>query len=183
MRKVGTESRKTYEEKMNNGFFEKYMSGIGLDIGYKGYVDEVEPILEHSIGVDTDFSGYDGKTLPFEDNSMNYVYSSHCLEHIKDYKNFIREAYRVVKPGGYIVTVVPHRDLYEKKIQLPSRWNEDHKRFYTSSSLLREFEESLSINSYRVRHLHENDAGHKYDQPATEHSVGQYEIELVIQKL
>lgn len=183
MRNVGTESRKTYEEKLQNGFFKKYMSGIGLDVGYAGYVPDVVPITEYAIGIDLNYPGYDGRTLPFEDNSMNYVYSSHCLEHVKDYKNFIREAYRVVKPGGYIITIVPHRDLYEKKISLPSRWNEDHKRFYTPASLLREFEESLNINSFRVRHLHDNDKGHRYEQPVTEHSVGQYEIELVIQKL
>jgi SAM-dependent methyltransferase len=183
MRKVGTESRKTYKEKLENGFFDKYMSGIGLDIGYKGYEENIVPILESAQGIDLETPGYDGRTLPFEDNSLDYVYSSHCLEHISDYKNYIKEALRVLKPGGYIITVVPHRDLYEKKLTLPSQWNGDHKRFYTSASLCKEFEESLPINSYRIRHLHENDAGHKYDQPENEHSVGQYEIELVVQKL
>lgn len=183
MRKVGGESQRTYQEKLSNGFFLKYMFGNGLDIGYKGYEKNVVSILEGSIGIDLDTPGYDGKTLPFEDNSQQHVYSSHVLEHIADYKQAIQEWYRVVKVGGYIVTVVPHRDLYEKKLTLPSIWNKDHKRFYTPASLLKEFEYSLPVNSFRVRHLRDNDEGHDYNTPVSEHSHGAYEIELVIEKI
>lgn len=183
MRNVGGESRKTYLEKMQNGFFTHFMSGSGIDIGFKGYEQNVVPILESSVGVDIDYPGYDGKKLPFEDNSQDYVYSSHVLEHISDYKQAIKEWYRVTKSGGFIVTIVPHRDLYEKQLNLPSRWNQDHKRYYTPASLLKEFEDSLSVNSFRVRHLHDNDKNHDYSTPFNEHSHGEYEIELVIQKL
>lgn len=184
MRNVGAESRKTYQDKQKeHGFFDKYMWGEGLDIGYSGYEPNVVPILPEAIGIDLNYPGYNGKNLPFADNSQNYVYSSHVLEHISDYQQAIREWFRVVKHSGYIITVVPHRDLYEKKLELPSQWNGDHKRFYTPASLLKEFEESLPINSFRVRHLQDNDRNHDYQQPANEHSKGEYEIELVIQKL
>lgn len=183
MRNVGAESRKTYLDKINNGFFVRFMSGHGLDIGYSGYEPGVVSILPNAIGVDLTYPGYNGKNLPFADNSQDYVYSSHTLEHIPDYKQAINEWYRVVKPGGYIVTVVPHRDLYEKKLTLPSNWNGDHQRFYTPASLLKEFEDSLPINSFRVRHLRDNDEGHKYDDPPDVHGVWLYEIELVVQKL
>lgn len=183
MRNVGGESRKTYLEKLSNGFFLKYMWGNGLDIGFSGYEPNVVSILAGAIGVDKDYPGYDGKTLPFSDNSQQFVYSSHCLEHIADYEQAIKEWFRVVKSGGYIITVVPHRDLYEKKTLLPSIWNQDHKRFYTTADLLLEFEESLPTNSFRVRHLQDNDKGHDYNTPQHEHSKGEYEIELVIQKL
>ena len=37
-RRVGTEARKTYAVKIQNGFIDKYLSGGAiLDIGYKGY--------------------------------------------------------------------------------------------------------------------------------------------------
>lgn len=183
MRNVGGESRKTYVEKLSNGFFLKYMYGNGLDIGFSGYEPDVVSILAGAIGVDVNYPGYDGKILPFPDNSQQFVYSSHCLEHISDYKQTIKEWLRVVKPGGYIITVVPHRDLYEKKLELPSIWNGDHKRFYTPASLLKEFEISLPVNSFRVRHLQDNDKHHDYSQPNEEHSKGEYELELVIQKL
>ncbi len=180
---VGEESTKTWKDKITSGFFEKYMSGKGLDIGYSGYKQNTHPILPEAIGVDTTYPGYDGKTLPFESGSLDYCYSSHCLEHISDYKNAIREQFRVIKSGGYIIIVVPHQDLYEKKESLPSRYNEDHKRMYQSHTLLTEIFESLPRNSYRIRHLQENDQNHDYSQPAEEHSKGQYEIECVIEKL
>jgi SAM-dependent methyltransferase len=183
MRLVGEESRKTYEDKLKNGFFEKYMSGEGLDIGFSGYLDNVVPILENAIGVDTNYPGYDGKTLPFEVCSQDYVYSSHCLEHIQDYKKAIQEWFRVTNVGGHVIIVVPHQYLYEKRKNLPSRWNGDHKRFYTPSSLLKEVEESLPTNTYRVRFLEDGDKDFDYSIDPTQHSKGQYEITLVIQKI
>lgn len=180
---VGTESRRTYLDKLDNGFFDKYMKGKGLDIGYAGYVGSVEPILPGAIGIDEGYPGYDGVTLPFEDNSQDYVYSSHCLEHIPIYAKALSEWHRVVKVGGFIVIVVPHQFLYEKKVGLPSIWNADHKRFYTPASLLKEVEMSLEPNTYRVRLLEDGDKGFDYTLPPNRHSNGQYEITLVLEKI
>lgn len=181
---VGEESRKSFLNKLYSGFFYRYMGGeTGLDVGFSGYLKDVIPILPTAIGVDTTYPGYDGKTLPFPDQSQDYVYSSHVLEHIEDYKQAIREWYRVTKIGGYIVTVVPHRDLYEKKLEKPSRWNGDHKRFYKTSDIIREFEESLPINSFRVRYLEDCDKGFDYSIPEDQHSCGQYEICLVVERI
>jgi SAM-dependent methyltransferase len=47
--------------------------------------------------------------LPFEDSSMDMVFSSHVLEHIPDQKKALDEIYRVLKPGGYHVCIVPVR--------------------------------------------------------------------------
>lgn len=183
MRQVGEESRKTYKDKLKNGFFDKYMSGEGLDIGFSGYLDNVVPILESAIGVDTNYPNYDGRTLPFDTCSQDYVYSSHCLEHISDYKNAIQDWYRVTNIGGHIIIVVPHQFLYEKKKTLGSHWNSDHKRFYSAASLLKEVEESLVPNTYRVRLLEDGDKDFDYTIPPMKHSKGQYEITLVIQKI
>lgn len=180
---TGEETRKSWDEKNTSGFFAKYMSGSGLDIGYKGYLDNVHPVLPTATGIDLNTPGYDGNTLPFAQNSQDYVYSSHFLEHVTDYKNALKEQYRVLKPNGYMIIVVPHQWLYEKKDTLPSRWNADHKRFYTSQSLLREIEESLPKNSYRIRHLRENDEGHDYNDGPDVHGRWLYEIEVVVQKL
>lgn len=180
---VGEESTKSFSRKLLSGFFPKYMSGDGLDIGYAGYKSNRLPILPTAVGVDTDFPGYDGKILPFKDNSVDYVYSSHCLEHIKDWDLAINEWYRVTKENGYIVIVVPHHYLYEKKKQYPSRWNGDHNRFYTPASLLTEVERALQPNSYRVRFLEDGDQGFDYSLGPDKHSGGEYEITLVIQKI
>jgi SAM-dependent methyltransferase len=180
---VGQESRKTWLAKHRSGFWERYCSGLGIDIGYAGYLDGVTPILPHAIGVDLDYDGYDGVTLPFQSKTLDFVYSSHVLEHIDNRYSAIAEWYRVLKRGGNIVIVVPHRDLYEKRRRLPSKWNPDHKVFYTPASLLREVESVLPVNSCRVRHMQDNDRGHDYTQSNEEHSLGEYEIELVLEKL
>ena len=180
---VGEESRKTWKQKLENGFFDKYMSGNGLDIGGTGYLSNIHAILPTATIIDLGYPGYDGNTLPFSDCTQDYAYSSHCLEHIHNYKQAIREWHRVVKVGGHIIIAVPHQWLYEKKECLPSRYNEDHKRFYTAASFLREIEESLAPNTFRVKSLVENDSGYDYNQPDDQHSIGGYEIEVVLEKL
>ena len=184
MRNVGFESRKTYQQKLQNGFIAKYLGGQHiLEIGHKGNDSTAVPIVENAIGIGLDYPGYDGLRLPFPDDSQDAVYSSHCLEHILDYKTALYEWFRVLKVGGFLIIAVPHQYLFEKKSMLPSLWNGDHKRFYTPARLLAEVEESLPINSYRVRHCIDNDEGFDYSIPANQHPIGCYEIELVIEKI
>lgn len=164
-------------------FYERYMHGRGLDIGYRGSLEKADPVLETAIGIDLDYPGYDGLTLPFHPESQDYVFSSHCLEHVHRPGAYIKEWFSVLKVGGYLVLIVPHKFLYEKKNSLPSRYNQDHKRFYTPMSLLVEVESALPPNTYRVRHLRDNDEGYNYSIPPEKHADGCYEIELVIQKI
>jgi predicted SAM-dependent methyltransferase len=62
------------------------------------------------------------KGMPFPDNHFNVVYHSQVLEHIPKEKaeDFIRECYRVLKPGGIIRIVVPDLenivDEYKKNL-------------------------------------------------------------------
>jgi SAM-dependent methyltransferase len=181
---VKGEASRTFREKLSNGFFSNYMAGeVIIDVGYRGQYDDAVPIFPHAVGVDLDFPGYDGLRLPFADACVDTVYCSHMLEHTADYRTTIRDWHRVVRPDGFIVCVVPHQFLYEKKRALPSRWNADHKRFYTPASLLREFEESLEPNTYRIRHLRDNDENYSYGVGPEAHAGGGYEIELVVQKI
>jgi SAM-dependent methyltransferase len=183
-RLVGTESGKTIAAKHRNGFVARYLSGANiLDIGFRGYFHNAEPIVNQAIGIDLEYPGYDGKTLPFEDLSQDAVFSSHCLEHIADYKGALREWFRVLRTGGFMVISVPHQYLYEKRSAMPSRWNLDHQRFYTPASLMAEVESALAPNSYRLRHLLDNDAGFTYATPPETHSAGSYEIEMVLEKI
>ena len=60
----------------------------------------------------------------FGAGSMDYVFSSHCLEHIENDWQALREWWRVLKSGGYLVLYLPHRDVY------PLTNNPDHKHRY-----------------------------------------------------
>ena len=129
----------------------RYFSGPAiLDIGFRGGDPDAEPITETAIGVELDYPGYDGLTLPFADESQDTVLAAHVLEHISNYRPVLRDWLRVLKIGGHLVVMVPHRDLYERLPDLPSRWNGDHKRLYTPASLMREIEDSLPVNAYRA---------------------------------
>jgi SAM-dependent methyltransferase len=184
---VGAEARKSFDHKIESGFWKRFVKGPNvLDVGFKGNglgAAGVVPILQHAIGIDLDYPGYDGRTLPFESNTQDAVYSSHCLEHIPDFIGAIQEWYRVAKIGGSIIASVPSMQMYERRRRPPSRFNGSHVRFYTPASLLGEFEMALKPNSYRVRYLAENDAGYGYDVDPELPPAGCYEIELVVEKI
>ena len=51
-----------------------------------------------------------GDDLPVPDESQDFVVSSHVLEHFPNPARALLEWDRVVKPGGTIFMIVPHRD-------------------------------------------------------------------------
>lgn len=193
---IVSESAKGFRRRLADGFFAKYLSGdVVLDIGYRGgsvmvvdnhvilNTDGMPTVLPHAIGVDLNYPGYDGLTLPFANESVDTIYSSHMFEHLRLYAAVICDWYRVLKVGGFMVVIVPHKHLYERANRPPSRWNPDHYRFYTPANLLATFEEVMPPNSYRVRHLCDNDIGYDYSRTHDQHPVGCYEIELCIEKI
>lgn len=174
------EPQKSHKKRLESGFYRKYLSGSSiLDIGG----GDSASIIPNAITVDLDFPGYDGLTLPFSDETQDAIFSSHCLEHVDDPGASIREWFRVLKVGGVLVLIVPHQFLYERKLDLPSRWNPEHMRFYTPGTLISEIENSLDMNTYRIRSLRDNDDGFDYDVGEYMHALGSYEIELVIEKI
>lgn len=48
--------------------------------------------------------------MPFADNTFDAVIMSEILEHIEDDVQALREAYRVLKPGGVVAITVPNAD-------------------------------------------------------------------------
>lgn len=51
-----------------------------------------------------------GDSLPLEDESIDFVISSHVLEHFYNPIKALKEWYRVIKKGGYIFMIVPHKE-------------------------------------------------------------------------
>src|SRR5438067_457437 len=46
----------------------------------------------------------------FEDGSLDYVFSSHCLEHIEVWRTALAEWVRKLRPSGHILLYLPHPD-------------------------------------------------------------------------
>ena len=51
-----------------------------------------------------------GDQLPLKDNSLDFVISSHVIEHFYDPVKTMKEWLRVVKPGGYVYVIAPHKE-------------------------------------------------------------------------
>jgi SAM-dependent methyltransferase len=64
-----------------------------------------------SFGTEPNLADYYGHAcaLPFHDHSLDYVVASHVLEHVANPVAALAEWYRVVRPGGILYLVVPHR--------------------------------------------------------------------------
>lgn len=50
----------------------------------------------------------DGESIPLEDNSVDVVVTFETIEHIKDYKKFLDELSRVLKPDGLTIVSTPN---------------------------------------------------------------------------
>ena len=92
-----------------------------------------EQSMEGFVGIDIHDYGQEivrdiTRGLPFDDNSVDEIYSSHCLEHIRreDVLFVWEEIYRVLKKGGTFTLTVPHSDTREAFMMGHlSYWNED----------------------------------------------------------
>lgn len=114
-------------------FMTRYFRGAGVDIGGKPdplalYV-ELFPLMT---AVRTwDLEDGDAQYLDgVPDGSLDFVHSSHCLEHLVDPRSGLHNWFRVLKPGGHLVVTVPDEDLYEQGV-FPSTFNRDHKWTFT----------------------------------------------------
>jgi len=66
-------------------------------------------IAGHGYGEPREFpiEDYDGRRIPFPDQSFDIVFSSNVLEHVLDLAQLQRETLRVLRRGGYCIHVLP----------------------------------------------------------------------------
>lgn len=58
--------------------------------------------------------------LPFEDNRFDFIICNHVLEHITDDHQAMKELYRIIKPGGTAILMVPFDENREITYEDPS---------------------------------------------------------------
>lgn len=124
---MSDETSKANKRRANTYLYNKIFSGDGIDIGSGGdllqkhiypNIKSIEPFdLQHGD------AQYINKYL---DRQFDFVHSSQCLEHMVDADIALRNWWKIVKPGGYLIFSMPDEDLYEQGV-FPSRWNSDHK--------------------------------------------------------
>lgn len=122
---MGNETSKGDILRKTRNYYDLYLHGNGIDIGCgndplvipKGNVMKYDKIYDPD---------NDANTLNnIQHIKFDFVYSSHCLEHLDDpYVSFL-DWIRVCKKGGYLYIIVPDETLYEKNTW-PSKFSGEH---------------------------------------------------------
>ena len=120
------------------------LTGSGIDIGCGP-----DPVMPTARRFDLEHGDANVITRHVQEQ-FDFVYSSHCLEHMREPRAAVLEWWRLVKPGGHLFFAVPDEDLYEQGV-FPSRFNDGHTATFTI-----EKERSWSPVSINVRALAES---------------------------
>lgn len=106
-----------------------YCQGCGIDIASQG-----DPVVRWAWQLDlpkAEFDHYNSNhppsgpiqlrghadKLPVEDASLDFCYSSHLLEDFVDWNPILAEWVRVLKPGGFLVILIPDKELWNRAIK------------------------------------------------------------------
>jgi SAM-dependent methyltransferase len=143
-----------YPEKLVKYLIDRFQINKGsliLDTGCgrKEYINIFENNGMNMWGVDLE--NYDGKKvykvnletgkLPFPDNYFDCVYGKSILEHIHNPQSYVKETYRVLKPGGKFIVLVPDgiTCLYTYMM------DHTHQKYYVKESVV----DLLKIHGYK----------------------------------
>lgn len=181
------ETSKARARRDREGWFDRYAPArlSGIDIGCQADFLNATFRRWDTIYGDGDATLMEG--VP--DGVFQTVYASHLLEHLDDPRTALRNWWRILRPTGHLIVCVPHRDLYEKRTHLPSRWNGDHKTYWLPDFAAPEdpphtrgLRQAIgeAIPDGEVVCVKVLDEG--YDPNGDGHAVGEYSIEAVVRK-
>lgn len=137
-----------------------YCIGYGVDLGFGGdpindsaiRIDQVSPYAR--TGGDSIQLGGDARNLKwFNDEVLDYVYSSHLLEDFEDTKSILKEWLRVLKKGGNLIIYCPDEQKYRLHCKKTGQiYNDNHKHADFSLSKIKLILEEMRLTEI----IHEN---------------------------
>jgi SAM-dependent methyltransferase len=176
-------------------FASRYFVGNGIDIGCgDDSLSKYQQQFPLISGVkEWDLPDGDAQYMQtVQDNTFDFVHSSHCLEHVRDPYEAFRNWIRICKSGGHIVTTIPDEDLYEQG-QWPSTYNGDHKTSWTIAkteswspvsnsvmAFLFSFADQVEVLKVELVDASYNYNVQRYDQTAL--SISECAIEFIVRK-
>lgn len=91
------------------GYLAQYArSVVGGDISA-----EVLACAQETYGKTLDLRVFDAAHMPWEDASFDAVLMFEAIYYLPDVEQFIREAKRVLRPGGYLLIATANKDLFD----------------------------------------------------------------------
>lgn len=123
-------------------FAKHFCKGRGYDIGCM----KPEWSFPGSIPIDLDFDDpWDANNLP--EGEIDYIFSSHCLEHVDDWVETLLYWTGKIKVGGTLFLYLPH---YDQEYWRP--WNnKKHKHVLTSEMIVNFMEDNKYKNIFSTQ--------------------------------
>ena len=124
-----------------NGFIKCGLDGYGIDQSdaAKKFCPKAEIII-----------GNIDSVLPYADNTFDYIYSKSVIEHFYYPEKLVKEIYRILKPGGVVITMTPD-------------WETVYKTFYEDYTHRTAFTKTSLQNIFKI-HNFENVCCEKFRQ-------------------
>lgn len=109
---------------------------LGLDVfGVDLLADAVD--FGKKLGLDVRLCDVENEKLPFEDNTFDVIYSKSFIEHLYHPGKYLEEAYRVLKPNGLLLTLVPD-------------WESNYKIYYDDFTHRSPFTKIALEDAYKI---------------------------------
>lgn len=95
---------KMLEPGCGRGEFLLNFKDLGLDV----YGVDISPeAREYENDFPVEVCDVENEILPFDDSTFDVIYSKSFIEHLYHPERYLKEAFRVLKPGGKLITLVP----------------------------------------------------------------------------
>ena len=117
-------------------FAQKVCAGNGVDVGCM----KKEWAYPGAIPIDISFpGGFHALNLPFNPDGFDYIFSSHCLEHLDNWVETLQYWHSRLKLGGVIFLYLPNMD--EQNYWRP--WHNKKHLHYLTPDILKKYVSDL----------------------------------------
>ena len=116
------------------GEFLRNFKNLGLSVYGCDLSDEVKDYLKD---FDIKITDVDKQPLPYNDNSIDIIFSKSFIEHLYYPENFLKEAMRILKPGGLLLTLTPD-------------WESNYKIFFDDFTHRSPFTKTALKDAYKM---------------------------------
>lgn len=125
---------KMLEPGCGRGDFLAHFKSLGLDVTG---VDICEDAAQFNHDFPVEICDIENQSLPFPDHHFDILYSKSFLEHLHHPEKYLKEAFRVLKPGGMLLTLVPD-------------WESNYKTYFDDFTHRTPFTQPSLMDAYQM---------------------------------